>query len=75
MAKTPIPAYRRQKQSNGCDRVFVVLHGMRHYLGRCDAPESREAYHRGRERIVYFGPHAQQVLRPFMASRPVAARP
>ncbi len=40
------PAYRRQKGHDRPDRAFVVLDGVRHYLGAYDSPESREAYDR-----------------------------
>jgi len=40
------PAYRRQKRPDGRDLAFVVVDGVRHYLGAYDSPESREAYDR-----------------------------
>src|SRR4051794_3937539 len=37
------PSYCRDKAT---DRAYVVIDGRRHYLGRFDSPESRDAYDR-----------------------------
>lgn len=36
-------------------------------------PTEHKNAHRGHRRIIYFGPRAQQVLRPFLANRPADA--
>jgi hypothetical protein len=41
-----VPAYRRQRDTNGADRAFVRLGGRRIFLGPSGSPESREAYAR-----------------------------
>lgn len=43
MAKKSIPSYRKQK-TNGGDRAFVELGGIRRYLGEYDSPVSRARY-------------------------------
>ena len=44
--ETPVfPKYRRQS-TVGSDRAFVVLNGVRHYLGQFDSPDSKATYHR-----------------------------
>lgn len=36
-------------------------------------PDQHKNSHRGQSRTIYFGPKAQEILRPFMASRPLDA--
>lgn len=36
-------------------------------------PESHKNAFRGKERVIYFGPRAQQILRPFLSDRPTSA--
>ncbi|MCW5769703.1 MAG: site-specific integrase [Phycisphaeraceae bacterium] len=36
-------------------------------------PDHHKNAHRGQSRTIYFGPKAQEILRPFMASRPLDA--
>lgn len=37
------------------------------------APESHKTEHHGHDRVIYLGPKAQAMLRPFMADRPIDA--
>lgn len=37
------------------------------------SPEAHKTAHRGRTRTIYFGPKAQEALRPFLAGRPKTA--
>jgi len=36
-------------------------------------PAEHKTAYRGHERVVHFGPRAQQILRPFVADRPTTA--
>lgn len=36
-------------------------------------PTEHKTAHHGKERIIYFGPRAQEILRPFLTSQPVAS--
>jgi hypothetical protein len=46
MAKNTTPKHHRQKSQEGFHLALVELNGNRHYLGRYETPESRQAYHR-----------------------------
>ncbi len=51
-----------------CDVEFDEKTGVWTYR-----PESHKNAFRGKERLIYFGPRAQQILRPFLSDRPTRA--